>query len=408
VPAAGETPNSNQFDGSEATVGNTPLAGASGVFVEMSAEAPADHFQMDTVPAPDPTLPAGEVASTLTAVPPGPELQVEAAPPLAAAANALSGDPGPGWDISMTYVASEPVAGPGSDPSFAAPPGPQTSPLLAGDGQETAALSPAIGPDSAIVSTVSAAPAIPRPSRSRILVPTLLIFLIPYSIVATIAVVRLYMWGQQPSLEVLPDPEKSGGPERRVKTDLEVPAKLRVRLRHTIRVGDIEAAPQKVEWLGDGSLRLTLAIRNVSTDIDFNPLAKTFVEWQRNVPKARKPYTYLEVGPKKRLFGSTWQTMDGGEPYGIRLTPGQQLTAQLTTDQGAMRQKELQKTPGPLLWRVQVRRGFVQYKGRDVSTTTVVGIEFDPKEIDFRDREEASAWPGLSRLSGDVRRRLVH
>jgi len=35
-----------------------------------------------------------------------------------------------------------------------------------------------------------------------------------------------------------------------------------------------------------------------------------------------------------------------------------------------------------LLWRVQVRRGFVEVRGSQVSATAVVGVEFNTKAID--------------------------
>jgi hypothetical protein len=44
------------------------------------------------------------------------------------------------------------------------------------------------------------------------------------------------------------------------------------------------------------------------------------------------------------------------------------------------------------LWRIQVRRGFVHYRGQDVSATAVVGIEFHFKETVPARPEEDLAW----------------
>ena len=37
---------------------------------------------------------------------------------------------------------------------------------------------------------------------------------------------------------------------------------------------------------------------------------------------------------------------------------------------------------GLLLWRVQLRRGFVKHNDKDVSTTAVIGVEFKTAQID--------------------------
>jgi hypothetical protein len=44
------------------------------------------------------------------------------------------------------------------------------------------------------------------------------------------------------------------------------------------------------------------------------------------------------------------------------------------------------KSDDHYLWRVQVRRGFVEKKGKNVSATAVIGVEFSPSEIE-RDKQ---------------------
>jgi hypothetical protein len=57
-------------------------------------------------------------------------------------------------------------------------------------------------------------------------------------------------------------------------------------------------------------------------------------------------------------------------------------TARLEADQ----LKALKNAGGALLWRVQVRRGFVQVRGRDVSATAVVGIEFPARDVQLKEQ----------------------
>jgi hypothetical protein len=219
----------------------------------------------------------------------------------------------------------------------------------------------------------------------------MLIVLIPYAIVATVAVVLLYLRGQQPSLEVLPDPQpekKAGGPTRRdpggkqVRHDLRVPAKLLTRLGQAVQVGDLEVVPRRVERLPGNRLRLRLTLRNVSEDVDFNPVSNHFLRHQRGVPAARKPYTFLEaLNQPVRVYGGQWRTTRKGDQVAGRLGPGEALEADLTTDPRDARQVRALTADGPLRWRIQVRRGFVRYKGQDVSATAVVGVEFSAAEI---------------------------
>jgi hypothetical protein len=44
-------------------------------------------------------------------------------------------------------------------------------------------------------------------------------------------------------------------------------------------------------------------------------------------------------------------------------------------------QKVRQPYKGPLLWRVRVRRGLIDWKGRLVSATAVIGVEFTDRDI---------------------------
>jgi hypothetical protein len=226
--------------------------------------------------------------------------------------------------------------------------------------------------------------------------PTLLIFLIPYSIVATVAVVVLYK--RQPDfhpLETLPDPDAPKNGARRIRTDLALPRKLRVALGESLRVGDVQVMPKQVVRLPGDRLALTLTIANLSDDVEFNPVSPTFTRYVRNVPKALKPYTYLEAGEgeeRKFVYGGVWRPARAGP-----LSPGKDMSATLTTDvRDAAAVRELLQFGGPLLWRVQVRRGLVEYKGKEVSATAVVGVEFQAADV-RRPTDRARAAPAKTR-----------
>jgi hypothetical protein len=231
-----------------------------------------------------------------------------------------------------------------------------------------------------------------RPARGGLLVPLLLIFLIPYSLVTTLAVVVLYLKKQEPSLELLPDPnpdQKGGGPvrlkEERVSYDAKVPTKLRVKLHNTVKVGALEVTPQKVEQFADHRLRLVLTMRNRSADIEFNPVSDSFLRFNRDMAALPRPYTFLEIGRSDNIYGGEWRPLRRDRPFAGRLKPGEEMAAWLTTNPlDAGKVKGLNNSSGPLFWRVQVRRGFVEYQGHDVSTTAVIGVEFDFKDVEER------------------------
>jgi hypothetical protein len=225
------------------------------------------------------------------------------------------------------------------------------------------------------------------------LVPTLLIFLIPYSLVTTVAMILLYMKKQEPSLEILPDPQpnpKSGGPARqnsgggqRVRIDLKVPPNLAAGLGQTITVGDLVVVPQKVERLDGDRLRLTLRMQNRSEDVEFNPVSDRFLKIDS--------YTFLEfLGKKERVYGGQWLPTRKAQPFAGRLGPGEEMLVHLTTDPDGSRKVRAIKPGDQLLWRLQVRRGFVQVRGKDVATTAVVGVEFSGSEVVPPGKKQAS------------------
>jgi len=242
-----------------------------------------------------------------------------------------------------------------------------------------------------------------------------LIPLISYAILATIAVVILFLRPPpEDPLERLPDLEgdyKGAAHQKhgsisydRVSPESELPARLKVSLGHTIRIGELEVTPQKVELFririqhpmfatepagSDDSLVLSLRFRNVSKDQTFIPLDPFFDRRWKSLSHGGKPYTFLEIGDK-RLYGGplAWKP---GRPLDSRETiegqdfrtlyPGHESISLVCTDPEEPIVKLVRGHSGPLLWRVQVRRGFVQVGEREISATAVVGVVFTEKDI---------------------------
>ncbi len=299
----------------------------------------------------------------------------------------------PGYEATVTYLAPEaPAPAPASaaDLNFATKPAAGAGPASASAVQTAPA--PESGSDLgaeglAALRTRTRV----KPARTRMVMPILLIFLIPYSLVTTVALVMLYLrQANYHPLEMFLDPDtgkKSGAPKRRQtarepRSEQALPAKLQVALHEPLEIGELRVVPQAVEQLPDGRLRLTAEMQNISRDQDFNPVSPAFVKYTRNVPAARKPFTYLDAGGKK-IFGGEWTWTHDGKPFDGLLEPGEKMTARLTTDRRDKMEvaSALRGPPRHLVWRIQVRRGLVEYEGVDYSTTAVVGVEFGAKDI---------------------------
>ncbi len=240
----------------------------------------------------------------------------------------------------------------------------------------------------------------PRPARNSMVVPMLLIFLVPYSLFTTAYMVWSLLnprRGFDP-LERLPDPKGEGAP-RRVSPDSALPGKLKTSLKQPIRVGDMEVTPLKVQLNGDGDLVLHLKMTNTSVDQAFSPMHDSFLYFSEKKPR---PYTYLDGGKRVgKLYGGFLEFFKGpndqrvGERVDDQLNnkerelssiirPGQDIYIQLTTaDKYRDAQvRELLKTAGPLVWRVQFRRGLVSVRDQRLSATAVIGVEFFTRAIE--------------------------
>jgi phage FluMu protein Com len=236
---------------------------------------------------------------------------------------------------------------------------------------------------------------IPKPS----LAPQIaLIFLVPYAILTTLFIIYLLATqNRQHPLDLLPDPRKDkGGPRAQVQHDLDLAPHQKVALGQTRQVGDIEVTPQRVRLTREGNLVLALRVKNISDKWTFNPIHDDYLKFNSD-QTVGKPYTFLQPQLHKRIYGGYVEWLKGPPGHEKRtddgdLRPGQDEVIQLTTPDGAGNQGVVQaiaKSSGPSLWRVQLRRGPVDYRGEKVSATTVIGVQFGAKDIQKDARDKA-------------------
>jgi hypothetical protein len=258
-------------------------------------------------------------------------------------------------------------------------------------------------------------------------IPLVVFPLILYAIGITAVAVFLYMRlvAVPPSLlDRIPDVEGDDpGVVRLPKVSLQfkrddalapLPEHLRVKLAETLRVGDLEVTPLRVERkkvavhvkghkpepCQHESLVLHLRLTNVGTDSRFTPIDNYFDRhWDGKSGSA--PLTVLVAG-RNHFFGgpAKWvarsdkrerrQWVEGrkdGDPKGIG--PGESMETITCTDGDNPKCEDLlfgnpklriNPYRGNLLWRVQLRRGLIEHRGRELPATCVVGVEFSSKD----------------------------
>jgi phage FluMu protein Com len=227
----------------------------------------------------------------------------------------------------------------------------------------------------------------PRPLYDKSMGPLIaLIFLVPYALLTTVFLAILWMQlrNQPHPLDMLPDPKPDkGGPRRveRIQHDYPVAAHQKVGLGATLRVGDIEVTPQRVEQNKEGDLVLRLKVKNVSDDQAFAPISDPFLHVQDR--QGGKPYTFLQTDTLKPVYGGSLEIKRGEDRASDgELAPGQEETILLTTmDSDRSTTRKVAAGKDRLLWRVQLRRGLVTHRGKALSATTVVGVQLTPKDI---------------------------
>ena len=200
-----------------------------------------------------------------------------------------------------------------------------------------------------------------------------------------------------------------------------LPEHLKVRLGETVRVGDLEVTPTRVERgrvsiLTEGAeehpepsphdaLLLHLRLKNVARDYAFTPLDNYFDRRWKSGDGPPVPFTLLQAG-RETFFGGPARWYPLGVPLARRerrdwlagrknidrrgLEPGEEAETYLATDGwdpavaaylfGAAGDGRAGRPyRGPLLWRVQLRRGLVGHEGRELPATAVIGVEFSDR-----------------------------
>jgi hypothetical protein len=229
---------------------------------------------------------------------------------------------------------------------------------------------------------------------------SILIFLVPYSILTTLIIAYLILYGNQSRgdpMQYLPDPTTKGAPQRVTmlpRHDTPLSASLRTKLKKPITIGDLTVTPEKVRLTADGDLELFLRARNEAAKIKFEPISDFWIRYTPN-KAGNEPYTFLESQSKTMspIFGGYLRYQkafdgkaDHAETYAIG--PGEQSFMVLQTRETyrTPHVAKIVKSDDAYLWRVQVRRGFVEKKGKNVSATAVIGVEFTASEIE-RDKQ---------------------
>jgi hypothetical protein len=179
-----------------------------------------------------------------------------------------------------------------------------------------------------------------------------------------------------------------------------------VKMKETIRVGDVEVTPlavekrvvkvhvvgfEKPEPCEGPSLVLKLKVKNVAEDYEFAPMDNYFDRhWDGKAGSA--PLTILDLGKSGAFYGGPckWaplggrehrEFLDGRKNVMPLLPPGEEMDSYICTDgndRAVMARLAAHK--GKLLWRVHLRRGLIDYKGKMLPAQCVIGVEIGPKD----------------------------
>jgi hypothetical protein len=140
------------------------------------------------------------------------------------------------------------------------------------------------------------------------------------------------------------------------------------------------------------ALVLRLHLRNISQEIAFHPVDPFFDRsWKPGDPNG-KPYTYLDMdgrlfygGPIEWEYASAQG--NNARQYILEqrqdrvLGPNEEMDTIICTNPHDKVEDYLNSYHGPLLWRVQLRRGPVEVRNHDASATAVIGVEFQDSDV---------------------------
>ena len=369
---------------------------------------PFSGFEPTTTVAPIPAPVAPAAPRPVPAAYPPPP--VHAVPHPSAAANPWSGFGGDAAPAPATVVAAPARTAP--PPSAPAIP---TAPLRAA----------ADIPDEDELPPEPARPTRPH-GRRRAAAPgagggvskVALFALIPYALIMTgLAVYGLFIksGGEAPKghpLSTIPDnvgefpaADRKKLGQNAPKFDDKLPPELTVALGRTLDIGALQVEPlgveirpltvvreakgsnEKREVSAPPGVVLRLKIRNTSDDLTVHPLDPAF---NRTARGTDQPATGLEVGGKTFWGGPiAWpfpsnvarEYEAAQEADAAPLKPHEAREYVVLSDTKPAVVKGVRGAKDPILWRVQVRRGLVEYRGREVPVTAVIGIEFTAADV---------------------------
>lgn len=326
------------------------------------------------------TPPASAFGAAASAPPP---VQPEAPPPPKSQE--------PGEDIFSEGAPSEDLFGQPTHPKVMMPDEPRPAPV-----PQPVAAGPAPGPAAEVLEQADdeeeeadlagMQARVHAARRASSMAPMILVFLVPYALCCTAFIgYLLYNWPTIDRLDYLPDPKRDG--VRRTVLlvpahDSPLAADRKVPLKETVRVGDMEITPLRIIRNGD-DLRIEFRARNASTNLIMTPIEYEFFRYNKAGVGSVKPYTFLEgVGQAERVYGGHLEFFQSGRDVSGELAPGQEEVVRLMSEQkDRPRVSSLLASNGRYLWRLQVRRGFINYRGGTIPATAVVGVEFTAQDV---------------------------
>jgi hypothetical protein len=267
----------------------------------------------------------------------------------------------------------------------------------------------------AAIATESAAP------RHRWLTWVLLV----YAILATVAALAGWFQGLpgEHPLSIIPDTFGEYGPAQRKKVslridpDAELPAQLRVTLGNSVRIGDLEVAPKSIaeqkvaqlteivgaskpvrQTLPKPLLVLRAKLTNHSPDVSLNPVDPAL---NRKAVWGEPAVAGLYFADHSRVLGGpiAWPFgngirriyLEGQEADDKPLEPGESREVLIAAAANPELVLIVREAKNPILWKLHLRRGRIQYGLRDRAVTTLVGVEFRAEQVQWLDQGKSTA-----------------
>jgi hypothetical protein len=131
-----------------------------------------------------------------------------------------------------------------------------------------------------------------------------------------------------------------------------------------------------------------MTIRNTSADLLIHPTDPAFN--RKVTSRTDRVGTGLVVGGQTFWGGAIpWPFSDklarmyeaAQESDATPLNPGESRDYVVFTDTRPEVLKAIRAAPDGLLWRVQLRRGRIDFQGKDIPVTAIVGVEFKPSDV---------------------------